>query len=265
MKKTFFRVLSLAICLIFFVLALITPASAKIPSPSRYFYAYDEANVLTLSTEDHIISVNEELSSKCGAQIVVACVKTTGGAEIADYAYKMFNQWKIGDKDRKNGVLVLLAVDDQDYYALQGKGLENLLSSGTLKLLLDQHLEPYFSTGAYDEGVLSIFDELVTFLAEIYSISVSVSPQIQEDTTIEFSSQTVDQWILEPFTEENSSESSFDPVAAASNFIHNIPFYDFISGFIKEISFTKIIIVIVVILLIRSLIRGKLHGGGGSS
>ena len=261
MKKTFSRVISLTAGLLVLCFSWAAPAFAKIPSPSRYYYVFDEANVLKLSTEDHIISVNEELSSKCGAQIVVACVKTTGGTEIADYAYKMFNQWKIGDKDRKNGVLVLLSVDDRDYYALQGKGLENLLSSGTLKLMLDQHLEPFFSVGDYDAGALTIFDELVTFLAEIYSVSVDVQTDAPENTTDALTTQSIEQWIVEALPEQDSSESDFDPFLFAENFVHGFPLFEIIKDFIKEITFMRIVIFIVVILLIRSLIRKRRRGG----
>ena len=190
---------------------------------------------------------------------MIACVNTTGSTDIADYTYKMFQQWKIGDKDKRNGVLVLLAIDDRDYYALQGKGLDNLLSSGTLKLMLDQYLEPAFSAGDYDAGAVSIFDALVAFLSEIYSVSVNVPAAAPEETTNVVSTQSVDQWILEAFTDHSVSVSAFDPVGTASSFFHNFPLYHFFSGLIKEISFSKIIIIIVVIILISSLIKGRRH------
>ena len=162
-----FLPLALALCVLL-IPVLNATAATKIPSPSRYFYVYDGPSVLSLTTEDHIVEVNKRLYDACGAQIVIACVETTGDMEIADYAEKMFNQWKIGSREEKNGVLVLMSVAEENYYAVQGKGLENLLSSGTLKLMLDEYLEPHFAAKDYDAGALAIFDALAAFIVEIY-------------------------------------------------------------------------------------------------
>ena len=265
MKKTVIRFLDIIICAAVLCVSFRTGAFAKIPSPSRYFYVYDEANVLSLSTEDHIISVNDELYARCGAQIVVACVNTTGNTAIDDYAYKLFNKWEIGDKEQKNGVLVLLSIDDNNYYALQGKGLENLLSSGTLKVLLDQYLEPFFSTGDYDTGVKEIFDELAIFLSQIYSISINGVQEEQQDTTSVIKDESQPEWIQEILTE---AVESFHPFSFLNSFFSIFsPFdvFDHISGFIKGISLSRIILIIAAIVIIRSLVRGRRKGGGGST
>ena len=99
-------------------------------------------------------------------------MKTTGNHDIKDYAYAVFNKWKIGSADKNNGVLILLSVEEDDYWVLQGKGLETLLPSGTLKLMLDDYLEPYFAKKQYDEGVRALFDALIKQYEQIYSVSI---------------------------------------------------------------------------------------------
>ncbi len=269
MKKAISRIFTVILCAAALCVSMVPAVSAKIPSPSRYFYVYDEANVLSLTTEDHIISVNETLSAQCGAQVVIACLKTTGNSDIADFTYKMFNKWEIGDKDKKNGVLVLLAVNDGDYYALQGKGLENLLSSGTLKLMLDQYLEPYFSVGDYDAGAAAIFDQLVTFLSQIYSVNVGVPTTAQDEPSYTYQQDSFsdEQEILnlfeDGFSEIGSLGSTFGSIF--SGIFTNFPLFQIIGNFFKSLSFSKIILIIVVILLIRSLFGKRRRGGGGSS
>lgn len=277
MKKTLSRCFSLLLCVAVLCIQFGTQVWAKIPSPSRYFYVYDEANVLTLTTEDHIVTVNDTLSAKCGAQVVIACVHTTGTTDIADYTYKMFNKWEIGDKDKKNGILVVMAVDDGDYFALQGRGLENLLSSGTLKLLLDEHLEPHFSVGDYDAGARAIFDELVLFLSQIYSVSVDgIETTAQEDTTVFQESwllqttEAEDDWAVDLVENGIDAINSIGSVGssignAISGAFTHVPFFEIATGFIKSLSFSKIILIIVVILLLRALFGKRRHGGGGSS
>ena len=158
-------------------------SGASIPEPDERFYVYDEANVLDSSLEDHIVSVNAELYEKCGAQVVVAAVKTTGSTSMEKYAYELFNKWGIGDKKKNNGILILLSIEEDDYWVLQGKGLETVMQSGTIKLMLDDHLEPYFAQKRYGAGVRELFDAFISEFESIYSISVSgasSAPQTNE-------------------------------------------------------------------------------------
>lgn len=135
-------------------------------------YVYDEAGVLSEETKEHIINSSYDLSQQSGGEIIVACVNTTGVYDIADYAYEMFNTWKIGGKDKNNGVLLLLSIDEQDYWCLQGEGLERTLSSGKIKLILNEYLEPDFASGDYDAGVLKTYNALLGELEAAYGISV---------------------------------------------------------------------------------------------
>ena len=196
------------VCLAVFAMLQISSvaAFAKLPEPTNSYYVYDEPLVLSLATEEHIVSVNEKLNVLCGAQIVIACVNTTGDEDIADYTYRLFNKWKIGSEEENNGVLVVMSILEDDYYALQGKGLEDLLSSGTLKLMLDESLEPYFARGDYDGGAMAIFDSLADFIEQIYSLTpdqiayaVVPSSTLTVPGTAEYTPQTDDE-LFEDFS-----------------------------------------------------------------
>lgn len=177
MKRTY-RAAALAFAVLFAPLLLCSCFSRKsnIPDPADSFYVYDEANVIDEKTEEYIIGKNADLYKKCGGQIVVACVKTTGSTDIKDYALSMFNKWGVGSSKNNNGVLVLLSIEEDDYWCLQGKGLEDLLQSGTIKLLLNDDLEPYFAKKQYADGVRALFDALVEKFEQIYGISVTQLP-----------------------------------------------------------------------------------------
>lgn len=147
--------------------------SDQIPDAPADFYVYDEAGVLSENAEAGILASNDALFATTGAQIVVACVNTTGTTDIADYVKAMFNKWGIGSAEENNGVLLLLSIWEDDYWLLQGQGLEDLLPSGTVKLMLDEHLEPYFAEQRYEEGVLALFDALCSHMESIYSVDLS--------------------------------------------------------------------------------------------
>ena len=156
----------LAVCLL-----TVSALGANIPKPSESFYVADYAGVLSQQTTEHIISQNITLVENTGAQIVVATVDFIGGDDIDDYAYRMFNEWKIGSSDKNNGVLILLVIGEENYWALQGKGLENELTSSELGDLLFDYLEDDFAAEDYDAGVKKVFDAIYSRVASIYRYS----------------------------------------------------------------------------------------------
>ncbi len=169
MKKKIFAL----IC----ALMLIALPALAVPSPSEDFYVLDQANVRSSETEWRIIYNNDLLYDACGAQIVFVTVDDTDGEAIDDYAYDLFNRWGIGSSDRDNGFLVLMAIDDDNYYAIPGTGLEKRLSSGEIKLMLDDDLEPDFAARDYDAGARTLFDALYARISDEYSAGLrAVTP-----------------------------------------------------------------------------------------
>ena len=148
-----------------------TAALGGVIGQSDSFYVADYADVITADTEQYIIEKNADLEQLCGGQIVVAAVDFLDGMDIEDYAYKLFSDWEIGDADKKNGVLLLLAIGEENYWCMQGKGLENSLTSGDIDDILWNYLEEDFAAGDYDAGVRSVFDELYDRSADIYGVS----------------------------------------------------------------------------------------------
>ena len=147
--------------------------SSRIPDPTDAFYVLDTADVITPETRNHIVSRNDALFAMTGAQVVVACVPSTEGMDIGDYATQMFNKWGIGSAEKNNGVLILLSIFDDDYWILQGKGLEDLLPTGTLKHMKDADLEPHFAKKEYDTGARALFDSVCAHLASVYNVDLT--------------------------------------------------------------------------------------------
>ncbi len=153
----------LALCFVTIALALILCAagfSEALPAPSTDFYYYDAANVLDYETEAVIYFNNVELQKLTGAQIVVAAVDTTGALSCREYAGQLFNRWGIGDKDKNNGYLLLLAIGDDDYYLAMGSGADVITSEELLSELLYTYLEPDFAAKNYSAGVQKLFEQL---------------------------------------------------------------------------------------------------------
>lgn len=167
---------------VLFVLLLaltLAPASLgfDVVEPSSGFYAADYADVLSQETEDYIINCNNSLFAQTGAQLVVVTIDFLNGTDIESYSTKLFNQWKIGDEEKQNGLLVLLAVGEQDYWATQGSGVSAAGLTGSLiDDYLNNYLEPDFKEARYDAGVRKLFDALIDWYERYYSITVEALP-----------------------------------------------------------------------------------------
>lgn len=168
--KPFFRRAAAAAAVLAALWAASVTCFAGIPEPSDYFYVADYADVLSAETEEEILSGSEYLEEQCGAQIVVATVEFTDGMDMEDYAYRMYNDWAIGNS-RNEGLLILLSIGDDNYWVTQGKGLENSLTAGTIQNILDTCMEPSFAAQDYDGAVRDSYEQFYNEVAAICGAS----------------------------------------------------------------------------------------------
>lgn len=175
----------LAYLFMFIIALFIAPLSVQaytIPEPSDDLYVSDFANVIDSDVEQDIIDTNMRLEEMNGVQIAVVTVDFLDGADIEDYAYELFNQWGIGSAESNNGVLLLLAIGEDNYYCLAGTGLNNVLSSGRIKLLLNEYLEPDFASGDYSAGVSKTFNAIYNIVSELDGTPIIYDSNNHENT-----------------------------------------------------------------------------------
>ena len=167
------------LCAVLLVLTLLCAAAmAEVLTPSDEFYFQDNANVLTEETEGEIFFSNQLLDKACGAQIVVVTVDSTQPFDISDYCYDLFNKWGIGDAKKKNGFLILLAIDDENYYSVPGDNLLSKFTAGELNEYFDDYLEDDFAAGDYDGGVKKFFEAVFKRISDAYNARVTTAQGI---------------------------------------------------------------------------------------
>lgn len=149
-------------------------AAITVPEPGNDFYYLDTANVLSEATEGEIYFCNQLLEEKCGAQIVVVALDSIDNADIYDYAVAIGNQWGIGSSEENNGFLLLMAIAEDNYYALPGRGLDGIFPASTIKEYYDNYLETDFAAKDYDAGAKKFFEAVFTKVADYYNADVSV-------------------------------------------------------------------------------------------
>lgn len=150
-----------------------------VPEPLDNFYVADYANVISEEAAEQIRQINVELEKTNGAQIVVATFDFLNGEDIADVAYDLFNGWGVGSAENNNGVLLVLAIGEEDYYCVQGSGLEQTLSSGIIDDLLYNYLEDDFAAEKYSEGVLKTVQQLASIVEKTAGTPAVTEPEVR--------------------------------------------------------------------------------------
>jgi uncharacterized protein len=144
----------------------------------------DDAQVLSVATKASLEAKLADLEQKSSIQIVVATVNDLGGEEIEPYANALFREWKLGQKDKNNGVLFLIAPKLHRMRIEVGYGLEGTLTDATSKLIIANAAAPRFKAGDYDGGVTRAVEDIVTTLttdAAEWKPSLKPQPQASDD------------------------------------------------------------------------------------
>ncbi len=124
----------------------------------------DFAGVIPEAQEAQLAGLLEYISSSLDAEVAVATVASLDGLDVDTYASQLFNQWGIGDRDKDNGVLFLIAPHDRKVRIEVGYGLEPVLTDGRCGRILDEHVLPAFKAGDYGLGALNGCTQIMTFL-----------------------------------------------------------------------------------------------------
>lgn len=160
--------------LLVLVMAFVLGSSAlAVVKPGKDFYYLDTANVLSEEAEGTIYFCNQLLEEACGGQVVVAALDSIGSADIYEYSYELFNEWGIGSADEQNGFLLLMTVEEDNYYALSGGGVEGIFASSELNRLFDKYLEPDFAKKNYEAGALKFFEAVLEKYIDRYNLDFS--------------------------------------------------------------------------------------------
>jgi uncharacterized protein len=124
----------------------------------------DQANIIPAETRSAIEQKLTELETKSGIQLVVATVTTLEGQEIEPYANQLFRSWKLGEKIKNNGVLLLVAPNERRVRIEVGYGLEGTLTDALSKVIITNAITPRFKTGDFGGGVSRGVDDIITVL-----------------------------------------------------------------------------------------------------
>lgn len=178
--KNFAKRISALVLAVVVSAAVLCPAAfaAQLPSLPKDECVVDDAGVLSSSTVQTIIDLNNQLQANCkGATIGVLTVDYTGSCTTEEYALQAANAWSIGSSTGNNGVLILLVMETQqyadgDYYIATGDGFRNTTLEKQASAIA-QTMEDQFAAKDYDGAVTTCARNVANTIADIYGVSLS--------------------------------------------------------------------------------------------
>src|SRR6266496_1494471 len=129
------------------------------PKPDRYFNDY--AGVISREAADRFNEQLAQFERETSNQVVVAVFrKMQSDSSIEDYTQRVAQSWGVGQKDKRNGVVLFVFIEDRKMFIQVGYGLEGALPDITAFDITEYHIKPHLRRGDY-EGALATGLDLI--------------------------------------------------------------------------------------------------------
>lgn len=125
---------------------------AAIAVPALTGRVNDYAGMISAPVKADLEAKLKAFETAESTQIVILTVPSLNGDPIEDFSIKVAETWKIGQKGKDNGVLLIVSKDDHKVRIEVGYGLEGKLTDLVSGRITRDEIVPSFKTGKFDEG-----------------------------------------------------------------------------------------------------------------
>lgn len=148
----------------------------------------DNAEILTEGMRRTLTELLKSHEERTGNQIAVLTVPTLEGKNIEEYSSAVFGAWKLGQKGKDNGILVIVVPNDRRMRIEVGYGLEGTITDLLAGRIIRNIMTPKFKTGDFDGGVESGVKAIVETLEgrEVLNIADSANPKEKTSSGFQF-------------------------------------------------------------------------------
>ena len=140
------------------------------PKPATYFNDY--AGVVSKDAAQRFNERLAQFERDTSNQVVVAVFpKMQSDSSIEDYTQRVAQSWGVGQKDRRNGAVLFVFVQDRKMFIQVGYGLEGALPDATAFDITEYEVKPHFRTGDYEGGLAAGIDSMLKAIRGEYKAS----------------------------------------------------------------------------------------------
>src|SRR5471030_2617400 len=119
-------------------------AQAELKFPPLTGRVVDDAQLIEPAVREQLTQQLQAHEAATGEQLVVVTLPDLQGTDIADFGYQLGRAWGIGQKDKNNGALLIVARDERKLRIEVGYGLEDRLTDAQSSVIINQLILPQF-------------------------------------------------------------------------------------------------------------------------
>lgn len=149
----------LVILLMLFCVISIYNVSGAEPPPQR---VNDFANIISPETETVLKKKLKQLDINTTIELIVVTVASLEGKSIEQYSVEWGKKWRIGKKDKNNGILFIVALKEKMARIEIGYGIEHIITDADAKKILREVVNPLFKKGNFNEGFIAGVDAIMS-------------------------------------------------------------------------------------------------------
>ncbi|MBP7133422.1 MAG: YgcG family protein [Aquabacterium sp.] len=144
---------------------IVTGPGGVLPVPALSARVIDQTGTLTPEQVRALSDKLKALETQRGSQVVILMVPTTQPEDIAAYAQRVGDAWKIGRREVGDGLLLVVALQDRTMRIEVAKTLEGAIPDLMASSIIERTLKPAFQAGAYAEGLSAAIDQIDQLIA----------------------------------------------------------------------------------------------------
>ncbi len=133
----------------------------------------DLANILAPETEARLTARLDEAERLYGPQVAIVTVESLEGRPIEDYSLDYARNWGLGDKQRDDGLLILMAPNERKVRIEVGNGLEGSFSDVFCAEVIEKTMLPQFRQGHYGRGIESAVDMVIAKVRDVPTLQAN--------------------------------------------------------------------------------------------
>lgn len=170
--KSMKRIL-VAACLL---LALTRTALGEVTVDDPGRFVVDQAGALDAQTRQELEDKLKKLEQQTTAQVKLLTVKSLDDEEVFSFSQRHYTRWKLGQKGKDNGALIVLSLQPHRIRIHTGYGLEGALPDSWCGSISRRVAGQYFKQGRYSQGLRDLTLAVIDKVGAEYGIKPAAPP-----------------------------------------------------------------------------------------